>query len=98
MSKHISRKERWTQKSTSEYSSVLGRVVYRERAWFALLDYKTLSHDENQLPCWTAHEMRLGPFKRPRNAMVALEREATALQNRHGENVLIGKEIWAEKG
>jgi hypothetical protein len=29
--------------------------------------------------------------------MVALEREATALQNRHGKNVLIGKEVWAEK-
>jgi hypothetical protein len=97
MSKHVSRKERWTQESSTRYSSLLGTVVYRDRAWYASLDYKTLSHDEHQMPVWTAHTMQLGPFKRPRNAMVALEREVTALQNRHGKNVLIGEEIWTEK-
>jgi hypothetical protein len=97
MSKHISRKQRWTQKSSSEYFSALGTVVYRERAWFALLDYKTLAHDEHQMPAWTVKCMQLGPYKRPRNAMVALEREVTALQNRHGKNILIGKAIWADR-
>ncbi|OAI47001.1 hypothetical protein AYO44_10360 [Planctomycetaceae bacterium SCGC AG-212-F19] len=97
MSKHIGRKQRWTQESSTRYASELGTVIYRERAWYALLDYKTLAHDENQLPVWTAQNMQLGPFKRPRNAMVALEREVTALQNRQGKNVLIGHEIWAEK-
>ena len=97
MSKHVSRKQRWTQESSTHYSSALGTVVHRERAWYGLLDYKTLSHDENQMQVWTDQTMQLGPYKRPRNAMVALEREVTALQNRHGENVLIGKEIWAEK-
>jgi hypothetical protein len=97
MSKHISRKQRWARQSSTEYSSVLGKVVYRERAWYALLDYKTLAHAENQMPVWTPHNMQLGPFKRPRNAMVALEREVTVLQNRHGKNILIGAEVWAEK-
>src|SRR5262249_46866419 len=97
MSKHISRKQRWTQESSTQYLSDLGTVIYRERAWYAILEYKTLSQDEHQMPTWTSHNMQLGPFKRPRNAMVALEREVTALQNRHDKNVLIGKEIWAEK-
>jgi hypothetical protein len=97
MSKHISRKQRWTQESSTRYSSALGKVVYRERAWYALLNYKTLSHDEHQMPVWTAQTRQLGPYKRPRNAMVVLEREVTALQNRQEKNVLIGDEIWAEK-
>jgi hypothetical protein len=97
MSKHISRKQRWTQESSTRYAAALGTVVYRERAWYALVDYQTLSHDERQMPVWTAHNLQLGPYKRPRNAMVALEREVTALQNHHGKNVLIGTEVWAEK-
>jgi hypothetical protein len=35
----------------------------------------------------------LGPFRRPRNAMVELEREVTVLRNRHGEDVHVGDEI-----
>lgn len=97
MSKHIGRKQRWTQESSTRYVSDLGTVAYRERAWYALLDYRTLSFDDQRLPVWTAQHMQLGPYKRPRNAMVALEREVTALQNRHGKDVLFGKEIWAEK-
>ena len=38
----------------------------------------------------------LGPFRRPRNAMVELEREATVLRNRHGEDVRIGDEVSHE--
>jgi hypothetical protein len=97
MSKHLGRKERWTQESSTRYASLAGTVLYRERAWYALVDYKTLAHDEQHMPVWTTRDMQLGPFKRPRDAMVALEREVTALQNRHGNNILIGKEIWAEK-
>jgi hypothetical protein len=97
MSKHIGRKQRWTQESSTRYSSDLGKVSYRERAWYALLDYRTATFGDNQMPNWTAQSMQLGPFKRPRNAMVALEREVTMLRNRHGDNVLIGNEIWAEQ-
>ena len=45
---------------------------------------------------WTEHRERLGPFKRPRNAMVALEREVTLLRNRHGKDILVEGEVWAE--
>jgi len=97
MSKHIGRKQRWTQESSTRYSSDFGTVAYRERAWYGLLDYRTCSLGDNQVPVWNAQSMQMGRFKRPRNAMVALEREVTALQNRHGKNVLIGDEIWPEK-
>lgn len=97
MSKHIGRKQRWLQDSETQYTSDLGRVVYQQRTWNALLDYKTMTLGSDGLPIWTAHALRLGPFKRPRNAMVALEQEVTILRNRHGQNVLIGEELWAEQ-
>ena len=97
MSKHLPRKQRWAQASSTRYVSALGTVVYQERAWFGVLEYRTAAFDECQLPVWTAHTLRLGPYKRPRNAMVELEREVTALRNTHGKNVLFGQEIWAEQ-
>jgi hypothetical protein len=67
-------------------------------AWYSLLDYRTLVPPQRPggLPRWETHALRLGPYKRPRNAMVALEREATFLKNRHGRDVLFGEELWTE--
>jgi hypothetical protein len=65
MSKHIGRKQRWTQESSTRYSSDLGKVAYRERAWYGLLDYRTATFGDNQMPVWSAQSMQLGPFKRP---------------------------------
>jgi hypothetical protein len=98
MSKHVGRKQRWAQVNAKLFSSNLGKVRYEQDAWYGLLDYKTLAPpgQEGGLPSWLAHTRRLGPFKRPRNAMVALEREATALKNRHGKDVLFGDQLWAE--
>ena len=98
MSRHIGRKQRWTQENSIRYTSSLGTVVYEQHAWYALLDYKTSVPPERagELRTWLSHRVRLGPFKRPRNAMVALEREATLLQNRYGENFLLGDQLWAE--
>ena len=98
MSKHISRKQRWTQDSPSRYASSLGTVVYQQKAWYGLLDYKTRlpKEDAHGVAAWEDHAVRLGPFKRPRNAMVALEREATLLKNRHGDAVRFGAQLWAE--
>jgi hypothetical protein len=97
MSKHIGRKQRWTRESPSRYSSCLGTVVYQQKAWYALLEYHTLAPPQGPGGCasWVAHAARLGPFKRPRNAMVALEQEATILKNRHGSAVRINGELWA---
>ena len=90
MSRHISRKQRWQQLSAKEYAAVEGRVVYRERAWFGIVKYKTRSDaSADHMPEWETHEQRLGPFKRPRDAMVAVEREVTFLRNRHGDRFLL---------
>ncbi len=96
MSKHVGRKKRWTAESPTRYSSPLGRVVYEQRAWHGVLRYRTAAAGPDGMPAWTAHTKRLGPFKRPRNAMVALEEEATILRNRHGPNLLLDGQLWAE--
>jgi hypothetical protein len=98
MSKHVGRKQRWSQKDAKTYVSKLGPVVYREDAWYARLVYQVRepSTDLNTLPAWESHDRWLGPFKRPRNAMVELEREATYLRNRHGDDVRIGGEIESQ--
>ena len=87
MSKHVSRNKRWTQVDTKTFSSDLGRVVFARNAWHGLLDYRTLGPAESKggPPSWVSHSQCLGPCKRPRDAMIALEREATFLKNRHGE-------------
>jgi hypothetical protein len=98
MSKHVSRKQRWARQNPSAYSSTLGKVVYQQKAWYAVLEYRTLTPPEREggTPTWLANTQRLGPFKRPRNAMVALEQEATILKNRHGSDILFGDQLWAE--
>jgi hypothetical protein len=94
MSKHVGRKQRWTQRDARTWSSALGPVVYRQDAWYARLLFRIReSGEEGQLPAWVKHDRWLGPFKRPRNAMVELEREAAVLRNRYGEDVQIGDEI-----
>jgi hypothetical protein len=95
MSKHLSRKQRWVQRGSTEYSSRMGKVIYRETAWYALLDYKVQvpPSEPRDLAGWDARHLRLGPFKRPRNAMVALEREVTFLRNRFGADLLVEDEV-----
>ena len=95
MSKHISRKQRWMQDNAKEYTSSQGKVVYEKGAWFGLLEYETalsVAH-ESGLTTWLSHRLRLGPFRRPRNAMLAVEREAAMLGNRHGEHIRFAAEI-----
>jgi hypothetical protein len=92
MTKHVGRKRRWTRQDAKTYSSEQGKVVYQQNAWFALLGYKTLAPPEREggPPAWRTQSQRLGPFRRPRDAMVALEREAAMLQNRHGKQIVLG--------
>jgi hypothetical protein len=89
MSRHIGRKQRWTQDHASQYTSDFGKVVYAKAAWFGQLEYKTVVPVANETasPSWLSHIVRLGPFKRPRNAMIAVEREAVMLRNRHGDHI-----------
>ena len=96
MSKHISRKQRWNQQTPKRYVAALGRVVYEEQAWYGVFNYRLRQPQQAGTAVWMDHTQRLGPFKRPRNAMVALEREVTHLKNRHGKDILVEGELWAE--
>jgi hypothetical protein len=96
MSRHVSRKDRWKPENAQRYVSAVGTVVYREKGWFGMLDYRTRTEREGGPPTWEQHTLMLGPFKRSRNAMVAVEREAAFLKNRHGDRVLFGDQLWAE--
>lgn len=98
MSKHIGRKQRWAAQGPKQYASDLGQVVYQQDAWYALFEYKTAVPTSlaGGPPAWEEHHARLGPFRRPRNAMVALEREAAFLRNRHAGRLLWGAQLWAE--
>ena len=100
MAKNIGRKQRWTQLDARTYTSALGRVEYRQDAWYAWLAYQVREPPagEGALPSWVRYERWLGPYRRPRNAMVELEREITVLRNRHGEDVRVGDEMESEAG
>jgi hypothetical protein len=89
MSKHVGRKHRWTRTDAKTYLSASGKVVFERGAWHATFvrRLQTPPEREGGLPDTDTVSRRLGPFKRPRDAMVALEREITALKNRHGEKV-----------
>jgi hypothetical protein len=95
MSKHVSRRDRWAQHGPNTHTSALGTVQYREDAWYARLVYRVRepARGEGELPAWVTRDRWLGPFRRPRNAMVELEREVTVLRNRHGDDVQVGDEI-----
>jgi hypothetical protein len=93
MSRHTPRRERWEQHGTTEYSSGTNLRVFFERgAWWAEVNYRLRPADAppEALAEWEPHRDRLGPFKRPRNAMVEAERHATFLQRRHGDSFAWG--------
>lgn len=98
MSKHQGRKGRWTEVDPRTHTSALGTVRYRQDAWYARLVYRVRepAAAAGELPAWVTYDRWLGPFKRPRNAMVELEREVTVLRNRHGDDVQVGAEIGAD--
>ena len=89
MSRHVPRRDRWGSDGAGGYRSVDGLVVRRHRGeWWADVAYRVLSPEAgDELPAWEEHSDCLGPFKRPRNAMVEAERHAIALRNRHKERV-----------
>jgi hypothetical protein len=100
MAKNAGRKGRWTQRDARTHTSALGPVVYHQDAWYARLAYQIRESpaEEGALPAWVAYDRWLGPYKRPRNAMVELEREAAYLRNRHGPDVRIGEKMESRVG
>lgn len=90
MSRHIPRSERWTKHGPNEHRSEVAAVRFERGAWWAHVAYRLLPA-EHALPAppeaWEEHADRLGPFKRPRNAMMAAEDHVLVLTRRHGHHV-----------
>jgi hypothetical protein len=91
MSRHIPRHERWTKLGPNEYTSAAGVVRYELGAWWAFVAYQECDPEPatDALLEWHEHESRVGPFKRPRNAMMAVEEHALLLQRRLGDRIVI---------
>jgi hypothetical protein len=85
MSRHVPRHERWSKQGPNEYRSGSVVVRYDKGAWWALVSYRR--RDEPAAEVWHEQTERLGPFKRPRNAMMAAEERVLLLGRRHGDNV-----------
>lgn len=85
MTKHIPRKDRWSSYGPNEHRCAWGRVYYRNGQWRAQVKYQVTepgSAAPGDVETWDA-----GGFKRPRNAMLALEEKVLLLQRHHGENI-----------
>jgi hypothetical protein len=89
MSRHVPRSDRWASQGRDRYRWVVGPIVRRYKGqWWADIAYQLLGEGQEGEPStWTPHLDTLGPFRRPRNAMVEAERHVTMLRNRHGERV-----------
>jgi hypothetical protein len=97
MSRHVPRHERWSKHGPNEYRSGGAAVRFEKGAWWAWVTYQLTDPEPggDVLPEWHDHCDRLGPFKRPRNAMIAAEQHALFLRRRNGDNLRldrVGKE------
>jgi hypothetical protein len=91
MSRHIPRHARWERLGPNEHRSGDLTVRFEKGAWWVLMSYRQLPEGAaaTDLDAWERHSDRLGPFKRPRNAMIAAEDRAQILKRRHGDRVQI---------
>jgi hypothetical protein len=91
MSRHIPRHARWDRRGPNEYRAGGSAVRYERGAWWAVISYKQLPEETTPGPApgWEERCQRLGPFKRPRNAMIAAEDHVSLLRRRHGARVAI---------
>jgi hypothetical protein len=89
MSRHIPRHDRWSQHGPNEYRSGDAVVRFEKGAWWAVLSYRQRPDDEAAPQGWRPRCDHLGPFKRPRNAMIAAEDRLQILKRRHGDRVAI---------
>jgi hypothetical protein len=80
MSRHSTRKERWTQVNAKEYRALFGNVRYRAGAWEGTVTYQAWVEE-----AWHAEESSAGRFKRPRNAMIAVEEKARTIARQQGD-------------
>jgi hypothetical protein len=100
MSRHIPRHERWERHGPNEYHSGDAVVRFEKGAWWAVLSYRRLPEGAavNVPEAWEQHRDRLGPFKRPRNAMIAAEDRAVLLGRRHAGRVQLDCPVLKSQG
>jgi hypothetical protein len=91
MSRHVPRHARWSRLGPNEYRSGSAAVRFERGAWWGWISYRqrAAATEEDLLPQWQSRCDRLGPFKRPRNAMMAAEDHARLLKRRHGADIEI---------
>jgi hypothetical protein len=87
MSRHTSRKERWIEVNAKEHRAAFGVVRYVKGAWEGTVRYE-LWHDGED-PAWRPEEAFAGRFKRPRNAMIAVEDKAREIARRLKEKAKV---------
>ena len=94
MSRHIPRKARWTQVNSKECRSAFGVVRYIARAWEGTVIYevRAVGSSGESAFRWRPESAAAGRFKRPRNAMMAVEDKAREIRRRCGEQVRIAFE------
>ena len=89
MSRHVPRDEALEQAGPQRVP--LGRHggALREGGVVVLVSYRQRgeSAPADAPPVWHEQAERIGPFKRPRNAMMAAEERVLLLGRRHGDNV-----------
>ena len=68
---------------------------FEKGAWWALLTYRQLPPDAapTDVRAWQDRSDRLGPFKRPRNAMIAAEDRVVLLKRRLGDRVILNSPL-----
>jgi hypothetical protein len=70
----------------NEHRCAEGRVIFRAGQWFAEMTYRLNGAEGGDLA--KPQRWEAGRFKRPRNAMIALEDRVTELRRRHAEAVV----------
>jgi hypothetical protein len=90
MSRHTSRKDRWTQVNAKEYRAAFGVVCFVKGAWEGTVTYESW-HADSETP-WQKEESYAGRFKRPRNAMIAVEDKAREIARRMKEKARVAIE------
>jgi hypothetical protein len=89
MSRHVPRHARWQKRGPTEHQWGGCAVRYERGAWWAVVSYRLrepAGPDAGPV-AWEPQSDRLGPYKRPRNAMIAAEGHVVMLVRRHGENI-----------
>ncbi len=94
MSKHTPRKARWTQVNSKEYRSAFGVVRYHARAWegTVLYEMRAPHASDETVVSWRGESATAGRFKRPRNAMMAVEDKAREIRRLYQEQARVAFE------